>query len=169
MFSLSQVALSFVACAQDKIAVCRLVLCGLISLFVILNHKQSSLSMKPKTINILYWVFTIIFGGLMVFSSVGGIGPNEQTIEIFHKFLGYPIYFIQLISWAKIIGVVALLIPTNKTIKEWAYAGLFFDLAAAVYSGIAASGKFDPQMLGMLMWIIPGVLSYYFWKKKVTL
>ena len=61
---------------------------------------------------------------------------------------------------------IAILIPGFKTIKEWAYAGLFFDLAAAVYSGIAAAGKFDPQMLGMLMWIVPGILSYYFWKKK---
>lgn len=125
--------------------------------------------MQSKTINILYWVFTIIFGALMIFSSVGGIGPNEQTVEIFHKGLGYPIYFIQFISWAKIIGVIALLLPLPKTLKEWAYAGLFFDLGAAVYSGIAASGKFDPQMLGMLMWIIPGVLSYYFWKKKNAL
>ncbi len=125
--------------------------------------------MKPKTINTLYWVFTILFAGLMIFSSVGGIGPNEQTIEVFHKFLGYPIYFIQFISWAKIIGVIAILIPGNRIIKEWAYAGLFFDLTAAVYSGIAASGKFDPMMLTMLMWIVPGILSYYFWKKKRTL
>ena len=123
--------------------------------------------MKLTTINILYWVFTVIFGGMMVFSSLGGLGPGEQAIEIFHKYLGYPIYFIQFISYAKLVGVAAILIPgLNKTIKEWAYAGLFFDLFAAVYSGIAASGKFDPMMLTMLMWIVPGVLSYIFWKKK---
>jgi hypothetical protein len=125
--------------------------------------------MKPTTINILYWVFTIIFAGLMIFSSVGGIGPNEETINIFNKYLGYPIYFIQFISWAKILGSIALLIPgLNRTIKEWAYAGLFFDLAAATYSGIAVSGKFDPLMLTMLMWIVPGILSYFFWKKKMN-
>jgi len=122
--------------------------------------------MQPKTINILYWVFTVLFAGLMIFSSVGGIGPNEQTTDIFHKFLGYPIYFIQFLSWMKIAGSAAILLPLSRTLKEWAYAGLFFDLTGAVYSGIAASGKFDPQMLGMLMWIVPGILSYYFWKKK---
>ena len=122
--------------------------------------------MQPKTINILYWVFTVLFAGLMIFSSVGGIGPNEQTIDIFHKFLGYPIYFIQFLSWMKIAGSAAILLPLPRTLKEWAYAGLFFDLTGAVFSGIAASGKFDPQMLGMLMWIVPGILSYYFWKKK---
>ena len=125
--------------------------------------------MKPKTINILYWVFTLIFAALMIFSSVGGIGPNKQTTQIFHTYLGYPIYFIQFISWAKIMGVIAILVPGFPKIKEWAYAGLFFDLTAAVYSGIAASGKFDPMMLTMLMWIVPGILSYYFWTKKAAL
>jgi hypothetical protein len=125
--------------------------------------------MNAKTINILYWVFTLLFSGLMIFSSVGGIGPNEQTKEIFHTYLGYPIYFIQFISWAKIIGSIVILIPGLKKIKEWAYAGLFFDLVAAVYSGVAVSGKFDPMMLTMLFWIVPGILSYVFWTKKQAL
>lgn len=122
--------------------------------------------MKPTTINILYWVFTILFAGLMIFSAVGGIGPNEKTIQIFVNYLGYPVYFIQFISWAKIAGSIAILIPGLKKIKEWTYAGLFFDLAGAIYSGIAVSGKFDPMMLTMLFWIVPGILSYIFWNKK---
>lgn len=126
--------------------------------------------MKPKTINILYWAFTIIFSGLMVFSSIGGIGPSQQVVEMFHNGLGYPIYFIQFISWAKIIGVIAILIPgLNKTIKEWAYAGLFFDLIGATYSGIASSPKFEPAIFGMLIWIGMGILSYIFWKRKMSL
>jgi len=39
-----------------------------------------------------------------------------------------------------------MLIPGFPQIKEWAYAGLFFDLMGAAYSGIAKSG-FDPQIL----------------------
>jgi len=125
--------------------------------------------MSNKTTNILYWVFTIIFAGLMIFSSVGGIGPSQQVIDMFHTGLGYPIYFIQFISWAKIIGSIVILIPgLNRSIKEWAYAGLFFDLAGATFSGIAMSPKFDPAILGMLMWIVPGILSYFFWKKKIN-
>ncbi len=122
--------------------------------------------MKPKTINILYWVFTILFSVLMIFSSVGGIGPTEEVKKMFHEGLGYPIYFIQFISVAKIIGSVAILIPGLNKIKEWAYAGLFFDLAGATYSGFATAPSFDPRILGMLIWIGAGVLSYYFWTKK---
>ena len=65
------------------------------------------------------------------------------------------------------IGSIVILIPGLNRIKEWAYAGLFFDLASAVYSGVAAFGKFDPMMLTMLAWIIPGILSYYFWHRKI--
>jgi len=125
--------------------------------------------MKPRTITILYWVFTILFAALMVFSAAGGLQPTADTIKFMHDVLGYPIYFIQFISIAKIIGSIAILIPGLNRIKEWAYAGLFFDLTGAIYSGIALSGKFDPLMLTMLAWIIPGVLSYYFWHRKKRL
>ena len=122
--------------------------------------------MKPKTLNILYWVFTILFAALMIFASVGGIQPTSDTIKIMHDGLGYPVYFIPFISIAKVLGSITILIPGLKRIKEWAYAGLFFDLTAVVYSSIASSGKFDPMLLIMLVCIIPGILSYYFWTLK---
>jgi DoxX-like protein len=121
--------------------------------------------MKPKTITILYWVCTILFAGLMLFSAAGGIKPTSDDVKFMHDGLGYPVYFIQFISIAKLIGSIVILIPGLDRIKEWAYAGLFFDLTGAIYSGIALSGKFDPLMLTMLAWIIPGILSYYFWHK----
>ena len=123
--------------------------------------------MTTKTNNLVYWISTIIFSGLMLFSAVGGIKPSEQSIQIIHNGLGYPVYFIQFISIAKILGVIIILIPGLGRIKDWAYAGLFFDLAGAFYSGIAASTKFDPLILTMLIWIVPGIVSYYFWLKKV--
>src|SRR5688572_11495030 len=122
--------------------------------------------MQPKTINILYWVFTIIFSALMIFSSYGSILGHEDAKKLIHDQLGYPEYFIPFTGWAKLIGSLIILIPGLKTIKEWAYAGLFFDLAAVVYSSIALAGTVDPMMSFMLIWIVPGILSYYFWKKK---
>jgi len=122
--------------------------------------------MTTKTTNTLYWIFTILFSVLMIFASISGIQPSQEAIELMHDSLGYPIYFIQFISVAKLIGAVAILIPNFNHIKEWAYAGLFFDLSAAIYSGIASSGKFDPLMITMLIWIIPGILSYVFWHKR---
>ena len=123
--------------------------------------------MTTKTNNLVYWISTIIFSALMLFSAAGGIKPSQQSIQIIHDGLGYPIYFIQFISVAKILGVIIILIPGLGRIKDWAYAGLFFDLAGAVYSGIAASPKFDPLILTMIIWIVPGIVSYYCWLRKI--
>jgi hypothetical protein len=125
--------------------------------------------MKPKTINTLYWIFTILFCALMIFASWPSILVNEDSIKLIHGMLGYPVYFIPFTGWAKLIGVIVLLIPGNGRIKEWAYAGLFFDLIAAVYSGIAVSQTFNPLMLTLLFWFVPGILSYIYWHKKIKL
>jgi DoxX-like protein len=122
--------------------------------------------MQPKTVNILYWTFTILFAVLMMFSAYSSILVNDDAKKLIHDQLGYPVYFIPFTGFAKLIGAIVILIPGLKTIKEWAYAGLFFDLFGAVYSGIAVAKTVDPMMLFMLVWIVPGVLSYIFWKKK---
>lgn len=121
-----------------------------------------------KKTKILYWVFTILFAALMLFSAVPGIITNADSIKLMHDMLGYPVYIIPFLGIAKLLGAIAILIPGLKKIKEWAYAGLFFDLAGAVYSGIAVAGKFDPMMITMLLWIVPGILSYYFWNKMMS-
>ena len=125
--------------------------------------------MKPKTINILYWVFTILFAGLMALSAIPNILTNDDSVKFMHDMLGYLVYFIPFIGVAKLLGVITILIPGLNKIKEWAYAGLFFDLAGAIYSGIAVAGTVDPMMLTMLAWIVPGILSYIFWNKKQLL
>ncbi len=82
-----------------------------------------------------------------------------------HDFLGYPVYFIQFLSVAKVVGALTILTPGLHKLKEWAYAGLFFDLIGAIYSVVAASGKFEAGTLFILLPIVLGALSYYFWKK----
>ena len=122
--------------------------------------------MTTKTVNITYWIATIIFAALMIFSAVGGLQPSQQAIQIFHDGLGYPIYFIQYISFAKLLGVIAILIPgLNKTIKEWAYAGLIFDLIGAMYCNYA-SGKTTGEWLPIIIFVALGFLSYYLYHKK---
>ena len=105
----------------------------------------------------------------MLFSSWSSILVNEDAVKLIHGMLGYPVYFIPFTGWAKLIGVIAILIPGLYRIKEWAYAGLFFDLVAAVYSGIAVAKSFDPMMLTLLAWFVPGILSYVYWHKKMKL
>ena len=123
--------------------------------------------MTSKTANLLYWIFTILFAGLMTLSAMPNLLNTPESKQFMHDQLGYPVYIIPFIGLAKLLGAITILIPGLKKIKEWAYAGLFFDLAGAVYSGIAVADGVDPMMLTLLVWIVPGILSYIFWNKKM--
>lgn len=82
--------------------------------------------------------------------------------------LDYPRYIVAFLGAAKIVGSIGVLIPgIPRTLKEWAYAGLFFDLIGATYSLIASSG-FDPSILGMLLPFVLGALSYFFYHKRMA-
>ena len=118
-----------------------------------------------KKTNTLYWIFTGLFSASMLFTAIPDIMNLPDAIKIMHDQLQYPLYFIPFIGWAKALGCVAILIPGFPRIKEWAYAGLAFDLFGAIYSSIAVAG-FAPEMAFMLVWIGLGVASYYFFSKK---
>ena len=70
--------------------------------------------------------------------------------------LGYPEYLMTILGTAKLLGVVALLMPRFPLLKEWAYAGFTFDLL-----GASASHAFvrDPPMETALPLIILGIAA----------
>lgn len=59
-------------------------------------------------------------------------------VRILTERLGYPDYFLVNLGIWKVLGAVALAIPRFPRLKEWAYAGAFFDLTGAVFSQWAA-------------------------------
>jgi hypothetical protein len=120
-----------------------------------------------KTTNILYWVFTIIFAALMIFSSVDNVAVGKDSVALITNMLHFPEYMIPFLGVAKILGVIGILIPQlPRWMKEWSYAGLFFDLTGATFAVISVSGGFQAQHLGMLMFFVPGILSYIWFHKK---
>ncbi len=62
------------------------------------------------------------------------------------KHLGYPMYFTMLLGVWKLLSVPALLAPGLARLKEWAYAGVAFDLTAAAVSH-AAVGDELPKII----------------------
>jgi hypothetical protein len=94
--------------------------------------------MKAK--NISFWITT----GLVAFF----IGPGGAT-QIWQyqtnphgvvPILGYPMYFFAILGIWKVLGAIAILVPRFPRLKEWAYAGIFFDLTGAAASCIAVGG-----------------------------
>lgn len=120
-----------------------------------------------KKTNILYWTFTGLFGAFMLFSAIPDIMVTPEAVTFINK-LGYPTYIIPFLGVAKALGVVAILIPGFPRIKEWAYAGLFFDLLGATYSGICADGL-QPSMAFMLLPFALEALSYVYYHKRLRL
>lgn len=118
-----------------------------------------------KKLNVLYWIFTSLFAAMMLMSAIPDILMDPAAVEGMHKGLGYPLYFVPFIGVAKVLGSVAILIPGFPRIKEWAYAGLFFDLIGATFSIIAIGGTVG--MYGfMIIPIALGTLSYVFYHKR---
>ncbi|HEY0742173.1 MAG TPA: DoxX family protein [Chryseosolibacter sp.] len=119
-----------------------------------------------KKTNVLYWVFTGLFAAAMLFSSIGNVMMDDASVQLINGYLAFPKYMIPFLGVAKILGVIGILIPTlPRWIKEWSYAGLFFDLAGATYAVISVAG-FHVNQIGMLMFFIPGILSYIYFHKK---
>lgn len=118
-----------------------------------------------KTTNIFYWIFTGLLAVLMLFSAIGGLkgGPDSDALM---KHLGYPHYVLPFLSVFKILGVVAILVPGFPRIREWAYAGFFFDMAGAMYSFISVG---DPASAWLPLLIGLGLLaaSYFLYHKRL--
>jgi hypothetical protein len=51
--------------------------------------------------------------------------------------LGYPDYLQHFLGVAKLLGAAVILLPRVRRLKEWAYAGMTFDLVGASYSHVA--------------------------------
>jgi hypothetical protein len=117
-----------------------------------------------KKVTIFYWIFT----GLFAFMMLGAAIPDIMSAPVASQGmaeLGYPAYFIPFIGIAKLLGVAAILIPGYPRIKEWAYAGLFFDLIGATYS-IMSAGKPAVNWVPMIIPILLGVGSYVYYQKR---
>jgi len=115
--------------------------------------------MTDKSKTIWYWIITGILS-FCLFS--GGLAQALQVQGVVQGFkpLGYPTYFISLIGIWKMLGIIAILVPGFKLLKEWAYAGLFFTMTGAVISHIA-SNDIHAQIIAPIVFSIFTVLSWY--------
>jgi uncharacterized membrane protein YphA (DoxX/SURF4 family) len=55
--------------------------------------------------------------------------------------LGYPLHFVTLLGIWKVLGALALLAPKLPRLKEWAYAGIVFDLTGAAFAWAAVGDE----------------------------
>jgi uncharacterized membrane protein YphA (DoxX/SURF4 family) len=118
-----------------------------------------------KKINIIYWITTGLILALMLWSAIGSFMDNPQGAKMMAD-LGYKPYVIQFLAVAKILGIIAILVPGFPRLKEWAYAGFAFDMIGATYSMYAS--KFPvSQWAPMFIFLALLALSYIYYHKKL--
>lgn len=118
--------------------------------------------MSVKTMRILYWASTGLLS-LMMLMSAGMYFFNHSVVSQTFESLGYPTYIIYPLAIAKLLGIIAILSRKSNTLKEWAYAGFFFDFVLAVTAHISIN---DGEHLPAMVAIILLLLSYIFEKKR---
>ena len=115
---------------------------------------QTSIAMTNK---IIYWVSTGLLSLLMLFSASMYFINHEMVAEAFTS-LGYPTFIIYPLAVAKILAVVAILSRKSALLKEWAYAGLFFDFSLALASHLMVQdGEYGAALVALLFLIISRV------------
>ncbi|MEC3914969.1 DoxX family protein [Nocardia sp. CDC160] len=84
-----------------------------------------------------YWTTTVVLG--FVWISGGGADLiHRDGTEGGMVALGYPTYVLTILGFWKILGALAILAPKFPLVKEWAYAGTFFELTGAFASHLAS-------------------------------
>ncbi|RPD38636.1 DoxX family protein [Chitinophaga barathri] len=86
-----------------------------------------------KKTKIFYWIVTGLMAAFMGLGAIYDASGAPEAVAYVTK-LGYPAYIAQFLGVAKILGLIAILVPGFPRLKEWAYAGLIFDLIGAMYS-----------------------------------
>ena len=120
-----------------------------------------------KKTKILYWIFTSLFAFMMLASAIPDVVSAQIAVEGFAK-IGLPASLVPFLGIAKTLGVIAILVPGFPRLKEWAYAGLVFDLIGATYL-IAAAGQPAESWAFMILPLALAFTSYYFYQRKQRL
>ncbi len=102
----------------------------------------------------------------MLFSAIPDIANEAEAVQFINGFLGYPKYIIPFIGVAKVLGVIAILVPGFHRLKEWAYAGLAIDLVGATYSLMSVGMK---EWVYNLIFLAFFAVSYWLYVKRKRL
>tara|TARA_Y100001949_G_C15869124_1_gene278717 strand:- start:121 stop:510 length:390 start_codon:yes stop_codon:yes gene_type:complete len=113
-----------------------------------------------KRDKIIFWVATLWLALGMTSTGIVQLIKMEEEIAMMTR-LGYPEYISTILGVWKLLGVIVILIPRFPLIKEWAYAGIFFNMSGAIFSHLIVGS--DPfELFGPTLLIVLAMVSWYF-------
>ena len=117
-----------------------------------------------KIQKIIYWIATVLLTLLVLFSAGNYFFNHAEIVKAFTA-LGFPTYIIYPLATLKILGLIVILGNLGGSLKEWAYAGFFFNFVLAFFAHLMVG---DGEQFGALMALVL-LLTSYFLGKKVRL
>jgi hypothetical protein len=120
---------------------------------------RTAVAPKPRTWTVAFWLATLFVAMNQLWAGVTDVLHAQPLFRI-ALHLGYPPYFSTMLGIWKLLAAVALLAPRRPLLKEWAYAGLFFDFSAAIVSH-AAVGDAAVAFIGPIASIAALFGSWY--------
>jgi len=115
-----------------------------------------------KTYKTFFWIATIIillWEGVMPLATLV-FAPQYANAGT--RPLGYPDYFAYALIICKVLGVIAITVPRiPRTLKEWAYAGLTFNLLFAILSHSVVDGNIGFIAMPIVVLAILAVSYFY--------
>ncbi|GAB3500080.1 hypothetical protein GCM10027341_24670 [Spirosoma knui] len=116
-----------------------------------------------KTTKVVYWILTGLMAAVLGLGSIFDAMSAPEAVAHVTQ-LGYPAYLVPFLGVAKLLGIVAILIPGYQRLKEWAYAGLLFDLIGAIYSHVSVGAGLT-MGLPLLILVVLVISSYVYYHK----
>lgn len=120
-----------------------------------------------KRINIFYWIFTVLLIPMFGIGSVVALTGSPAQVEVLTS-LGYPAYLLLFISITKMLALIVIFTPRFSKLKEWAYAGLTFDVITAIYSLLTVRHSFASIIIPIVaLGLLAG--SYILYHRRLKL
>lgn len=89
---------------------------------------------------VAYWMCTAL---VAFFIGSGGLAYAMQVPDVVQGVvaLGFPVHFVVMLGVWKVLGALVIVAPRLALLKEWAYAGIMFDLIGAASASLATGGE----------------------------
>lgn len=98
----------------------------------------------------VYWVVTVIAALLFAVPGTALIAHVPHFADEMAR-LGYPSYFLGLLGIFKVLAAVTVVVPGFPRLKEWAYAGMMFDIIGAIVSHAAAGDAVTTMVIPVVI------------------
>lgn len=100
-----------------------------------------------------YWIFTALAAAWLLAGGIFDMLHKPAAVDILHT-LGYPVYLCGILGPAKLLAVCALLYPRTRLLREWAYAGVTFNMIGAFCSHLAVHDAFPATLAPVLLLVL---------------